>query len=445
MGNESWKGNAVSRVASLLLLLSAVGCAGTLPKPDRDLFAAIKRGDAGEVDRLLASGANVNGVDAHATTPLHVAAYHEDPAVAALLVRNGAAVNVRNDAGMTPLHKAMERLAFAPATRKAPEEEVAKVTRVVELLLASGAQVDAGASGGAMPIHTAALTGQTALVQLLIDKGAAVDARTADGVTPLYQATKKDAAEVVRLLIARGADVNAQTKSGYTALKMAGEHGSAEVAKLLLARGAAVDARDKEGFTPLLSACRSLLIRYTIEASTPGADDLRRKRSAGELAELREALASVKGDFSEVALLLVNGGADPNVAAPGFAPLGTAAIVGDVALAAALIAHGAAIDGTGAGESPLHAAIAEGHAELAKLLIDKGANVNARNMSQLTPLHFVATYMHDRALAELLIRHGGDVSAKDRDGRTPLELAIRARNEEVAGVLRQHGAQHGAK
>src|SRR6185295_124255 len=137
----------------------------------------------------------------------------------------------------------------------------------------------------------------------------------------------------------------------------------------------------------------------------------------GDLDGLRESLREVKGDFSAVAMLLVNAGADPNVAPRGFTPLGAAATVGDLTLAEALIAHGAAIDDTSTGESPLHAAIAEGHADVAKLIVDKGANVNVRNTSQLTPLHFLATYMHDRNLAELLIRHGADVNAKDRDGR----------------------------
>src|SRR4029079_19255842 len=118
---------------------------------------------------------------------------------------------------------------------------------------------------------------------------------------------KTDAPEVVQLFIARGADVNVKTKSGYTPLTMAAEHGNAEVAKLLLARRADVNAKDKEGLTPLVSASRSLLIRHTLEASTPGAADMRRK--FGDLDGLRDSLREVKGDFSAVAMLLVNAGA----------------------------------------------------------------------------------------------------------------------------------------
>jgi ankyrin repeat protein len=462
---------------SLLLLLSAaVGCA-TMPKADRDLFAAVKEDNASEVERLVATGAdvnvnadqsydglpplawagvwgstkaaelliargaNVNGGNGYGSTPLHVAAFNQKPAMAALLVRKGADINARTENGWTPLHKAMERLAMAPANKTPPGEEVAKVVSVVELLLASGAAVDAQGSKVGMPIHLAALTRQKALVQMLIDKGADVNARSDDGQTPLFQAAKRDSTDVVELLLARRADVNARTRSGYTALMVSAGNGNPDVAKVLLEHGADVGARDKDGVTALLSACRSLLVRYTLEASTSGAEDVRRKVLGANGASEREMLRHVKGDFSAVAVMLVNRGADPNLAAPAFTPLGAAATVGDRALAEALLAHGAKISDTSTGETPLHAAIAERHGEIAELLIDKGADVNARNMSQVTPLHFLGVFMRDGKLAELLIQKGADVNARERDGHTPLDGAVRTGNVEVAQVLRQHGGK----
>ena len=447
-----------------------------MPKANRDLFAAIKEDNAAEVERLLASGANVNVKDAQAfdglpplawagvwgsskaaelliarganvnagnrrgSTPLHVAAYNQQPEMVALFIRKGGDVNARTDNGWTPLHKAMERLAMAPANKTPSGEEVAKVVRVVELLLTNGASVDVQGSEIGMPLHAAALTGQRTLVQTLIDKGADVNARSGDGQTPLYQAAKRDAPDVAELLLARKADVNARTRSGYTALMTSAGNGNSSLAKILLEHGADVSASDKDGFTALLSVCRSLLIRYTLEASTPGAEDLRRK-AGGELKSEREMLGKVKGDFTVVALLLLKRGANPNLATPAFTPLGVAATVGDRALAEALLAHGARIDDASGGETPLHAAIAERHGDIADLLIRAGADVNSRNMSQFTPLHFLAVNMHDRKLAELLIQRGADVNAKDALGHTPLEGAIRAGNNEVAEVLRERGGR----
>jgi ankyrin repeat protein len=473
------------KLAPLLLLLLVVGCAATLPKADRELFAAIKADDAAEIDRLLVSGAqvnvphdayfgglpplgwasvhgstkaaesllargaNVNGPDKHGSTPLLVAAYNQQPAVVALLLRHGANVDAPNDVGWTPLYKAMERLADAPATKPPPAADVAKVVSIVEALLASGARVEVPGARFATPIHLAALSGQKTLVQMLIDEGARVDATGNDGVTPLYQAARKDATEVAALLIAHGADVNVRTTGGKTPLMISAVEGNAQVAKLLLEHRAEVNARDKDGSSALVEACRSLLMRYTLEASTPGALDMRARslrelsaaQATAELTKSRADLRQVKGQFGEVARLLVDGGADPNIAVPTLTPLGAAAVVGDQALAGALIAHGAKIDDTSTGESALHAAIAERHVELAALLVAKGANVNARNLSQLTPLHFLAANLHDRNLAELLIRHGADVNAKDQAGHTPLEGAMRAHNDEVTEVLRGHGAR----
>jgi ankyrin repeat protein len=466
----------MNKCSLLLLLSSAVGCA-TVPNADRDLFAAIKEDNASEVGRLVATGANVNvkhdqsydglpplawagawgstkaaelliarganvnGGNRYGSTPLHVAAYNQKPAMVALLVRKGGDINARTDNGWTPLHKAMERLAMAPANKTPPAEEVATVVSVVELLLANGAAVDIQGSKVGMPIHVAALTGQKALVQMLIDKRADANARSDDGQTPLYQAAKRDSADVAELLLARRADVNARTKSGYTPLMVSAGNGNPGIAKVLLEHGADVGVRDKDGVTALISACRSLLIRYTLEASTPVADYVRRKLPGLDWASEREMLRHVKGDFSPVAVMLVNRGADPNLAVPGFTPLGAASTVGDRALAEALLAHGAKISDASTGETPLHAAIAERHGDVAELLIDKGADVNARNMSQLTPLHFLGVYMHAPKLAELLIQKGADVNAREQAGHTPLEVAIRAGNAEVAEVLRRHGGK----
>jgi ankyrin repeat protein len=104
----------------------AAGCA-TLPKVDRDLFAAVKADDSSEAARLLAAGANINA---------------------------------RSTDDGTPLHKAMERLALAPLTSPPSELEVANAVSTVELLLRRGAEVGARDGGGLSPIHLAAATGQ---------------------------------------------------------------------------------------------------------------------------------------------------------------------------------------------------------------------------------------------------------------------------------------------
>jgi len=460
------------------IVLLAVGCA-TVPKVDQDLFAAVRRDDAPEVQRLAAAGANVNakgdraheglpplawaavwgstkstelllarGADVNWTsgdgvTPLHVAAYNEQPAVAELLIRKGAKVDARTvSGGWTPLYKAVVRLAMRPATATPFEVEVAQAVKMVELLLASGADVNAQDAKGFKPIHFAVMTEQKALVRMLIDKGADVNAKNADGVNPLFMAAAGDAVEMARLLIAGGADVNARTEMTYTPLANAAAHGSSGVVKLLLDHRADVSVVDKDGATPLNVACRSLLAAYELRGSTPMARSALRKHPAAEIAQDRERLRHDKGEFSAVAILLIDHGADPNVGRWDLKPLQAAAMVGDKTLADAAIAHGANIDpaqGPGT-ESPLLSAIGEGHTAVAEMLINKGADVNARTARlRRNSLHALAAHMPERRLAELLIQHGADVNATDADGRTPLAVAVKEGHDEVADVLRRHG------
>jgi ankyrin repeat protein len=250
--------------------------------------------------------------------------------------------------------------------------------------------------------------------------------------------------DIAELLIARGADVDAKTTTTYTPLGNAAAHGSAGVAELLLDHGADFNVTDKDGATPLNVACRSLLARYALQASTPGARSQLRKHSAAEIARDREQLRGDKGEFSVVAVLLLERGADPNVGRWDLKPLQAAAMVGDKALAIAAIAHGANVDPAPAPgtESPLLSAIGEGHADVAELLINKGADVNARTARlRRNSLHALAAHMPDRRLAELLIQHGADVNAADADGRTPLAVAVKEGRDEVAEVLRRHGGR----
>jgi ankyrin repeat protein len=470
--------SAMNHVLWATVVLLVVGCA-TLPKAEQDLFAAVRRDDAPEVQRLaaaganinvkgdrdheglpplawaavwgsnksaellLARGANVNWANEDGVTPLHVAAYNLQPAVATMLIRKGAKVDARTvSGGWTPLYKAIVRLAMRPATATPPEQEVAKAVKVAELLLASGADVNAQDVKGFKPIHFAVTTRRTALVRVLIDKGADVNAKSADGVNPLFIAAAGDAVEIAGLLIAGGADVNARTASKYTPLGNAAAHGSSGVAKLLLDHGADLNVIDKEGAMPLNVACRSLLARYTLRAETPGARSELRRHSAVEIARDREELRDSKGEFSIVAVLLIDHGADPNVGRWDLKPLQAAAMVGDKTLAEAAIAHRANIDPAPAPgtESPLLSAIGEGHADVAEMLINKGADVNARTaILHRNSLHALAAHMPDRRLAELLIQRGADVNATDADGRTPLAVAVKEGRDEVAEVLRRHG------
>ena len=95
---------------------------------------------------------------------------------------------------------------------------------------------------------------------------------------------------------------------------------------------------------------------------------------------------------------------------------------------------------------PLHEAIRYGQAEVAALLIDRGADVNGRDKWGCSPLHYavVSQGPGGRCLpdvAELLLNQGADVNARSKDGWSPLMSALDNGQQEMATLLRQHGAE----
>lgn len=156
-----------------------------LARPDESLMDAIRRGESGEVKRLLLSGANANAVDEQGRTPLLLAVTasmttYRRREILADLLKYKADARYADAAGMTALHEAAAR----------SDAETART------LAANGADVNARAKDGATPLHAAmkaALgTGKTETMQALIDYGANSLLRDARGKTPLEGAREKE-------------------------------------------------------------------------------------------------------------------------------------------------------------------------------------------------------------------------------------------------------------
>jgi len=85
-----------------------------------------------------------------------------------------------------------------------------------------------------------------------------------------------------------------------------------------------------------------------------------------------------------------------------------------------------------------------GNIEAVKQHLDDGTEVNAKDGTGRTPLHWAAIEGH-KEIAELLIAEGADVNAKTNDGKTPLDEAINPfyNKTEIANLLHKHGGKHG--
>jgi len=94
------------------------------------------------------------------------------------------------------------------------------------------------------------------------------------------------------------------------------------------------------------------------------------------------------------------------------------------------------------GRTPLHWAAQEGHAEIAEYLIAEGARIDVKDKPPLgcTPLH-VAVGCGQETVVRVLLDDGASLDVRDEQGRTPLDTAIQNGREEIAEMLRQHGAR----
>ena len=83
------------------------------------------------------------------------------------------------------------------------------------------------------PLHWAAWNNSLELAELLISSGAEVNAENKYGRTPLHWAAMNDSLAVAKLLISSGAEVNAKTNDGRTPLHWAIDSDRQKMAELL--------------------------------------------------------------------------------------------------------------------------------------------------------------------------------------------------------------------
>jgi len=242
---------------------------------------------------LLRKGVNVNIRDDEGRTPLFNAASFgnyggmDKCEMIKLLISHGADVNARDNLGKTPLYEACE--------------EDSEFYGTVKLLISNGADVNKSDDNGNAPLHVAR---SARIADLLIRKGADVNALTTEGQSPLHFATND---ECIRLLIASGSDVNIKDKSCETPLFNAVNKGLDKGALITLLKGADADAMNRYGETPLFNAVRESRDEAARLLLSKGADvDATNPFGSTPLME------AVKENDEIMAELLVSHGADVN-------------------------------------------------------------------------------------------------------------------------------------
>jgi ankyrin repeat protein len=437
------------------LALLVVAMAGTALAAERATIAdAAERRDRAAVRTLLTGGTDVNTTQVDGTTALHWAAHYDDAETAALLVKAGANVNALNRYGVPPL-------ALACTNGNAA---------MVRLLLEAGADFNATMKGGETVLMLAARSGSVDAVKALLVRGAKHDARERHGQTALMWAAAEGHAPVVRALIEAGADINAALDSGFTPFLFAVREGRIEAARVLLENGINVNApiqrreRTAEGGNP-----NYILYRPIPRGTSP-------------------LMLAVQNGHFELAIALVDAGANPNDLQMGFSPLHILSAVRkpdssdgsdpstppgsgnltSLQFARELVKRGADInlrlDKTAPrfpatssrietpGATPFLLAADRSDIPLMRLLLELGADPKIPNLSNTTPLMAAAGLGTTEPLEEageevealeavkMLLDLGADVNAMDSNGDTAMHGAAYGAYPTVVKLLAERGA-----
>jgi uncharacterized protein len=171
------------------------------------------------------------------------------------LLQHGAAINVQDEQGRTPVMRAT----------------YASQTVTVDALIRAGADIDLRDNNLDNPLNYASAEGLLDIVRLAIDAHADTRLTNRFGGVSLIPAAERGYVEIVRELLTRSdVEVNHVNNLGWTALLEAiilgkGELAHQQIVQLLVDHGADVHLADKDGITPLQHARRR---GFTAIAST---------------------------------------------------------------------------------------------------------------------------------------------------------------------------------
>uniref|UniRef100_A0A1I8IQE4 RING-type E3 ubiquitin transferase n=1 Tax=Macrostomum lignano TaxID=282301 RepID=A0A1I8IQE4_9PLAT len=223
------------------------------------LMVACHQGHLEVVKLLLSHKASVSAIDEERDTPLHYAAFGNQPAAIKLLAAAGAPMDAQNNTGWhssTPVNKQHKDC--------------------VQALLQLGASPNCQDSYGDTALHDAIGRASTDILNLLVQhQQLKPHSRNKRGFEPLHQAALKGNAGAAAALLARFGPEdcgNRRKDDGFAPLHLAALNGHVSVARALLDAGCNAEIRNQRGQTPfLLAVCQAKLAVASLLADR-GAD-----------------------------------------------------------------------------------------------------------------------------------------------------------------------------
>jgi len=321
------------------------------------------------------------------------------------------------------------------------------------------------------------------------------------GETVLMLASRSGNVEAVKALLARGAKHDARERHGQTALMWAAAEGNTAVVLALMEAGADIKATLDSGFSPFFLAVREgrldtvrafLAAGIDVNATVPRPENAPRSAAGSYIRPVDRGtsplLLAVQNGHFELAIALVDAGADPNDVRSGFTALHTISWVrkpdssdnSDPAPAAGagrltslefvreIVKRGANVNlrlPKGApkqpstssriesdGATPILFAADRSDVPLMRLLVELGADPLLPNLNNTTPLMAAAGLGTTEPLEEageenealeavnMLLDLGADINAVNNDGDTAMHGAAYNIYPRVVELLARRGA-----
>ncbi|XP_054721853.1 ankyrin-3-like [Uloborus diversus] len=410
------------------------------------IHTAAAHGFVEVIRNLLDRGENVDATTPENFTALHLAVQANQPEVVEILLGHGANVQLKaGKNGETALHMAAG---------------VIDGHKCAELIIKSGADVNAQNEEGETPLHNAARHGQLKTVTQLLEDGAVLDSLSKYGESVLHVAVKNCHYEIARSLVnhkklkVTEAEVmnyvNEPNKNGETATHYASSINKNQIhyptedkdlIGLMLQNGGSVTTETKQTQeTAIHYCCRvgndDVLKEIISRLHASKLQIACNKQAANGWSPLLYACDS--GHFIVVTLLLQNSARVDVFDVEGRAGLHLAAEHGHADVIEILLNHKAFVNvRTKRGMTPLHHAAAQGHANVVKLLVSKyGAAIDGLTLSKQTALHLAAQQGRFET-CRLLLDLKADPNATDNRGQTPLLLAAENDHSEVVKLFLQ--------
>jgi ankyrin repeat protein len=288
---------------------------------------------------------------------------------------------------------------------------------------------------GNTPLHHAAIIGSIETIKLLLSKGADIDAQNTQLNTPLHEAIQSKKENISALLIEKGADLNKTNIHNRTPLHRAALLNRKRIGEMLIAKGASVDPPDKYQRTPFLIVARQtgdvefgkLLLNKGANINSKDMDN-----------QMALNLAAWKG-FNDFIDFLLDNGAEYNTTGRDSRWMLTFSVrYGSTRLFKVVLEkEPKLLSDESFSKRIMHTAIMGGSIEIVNLLLSKNIPLNNdANRYGWTPSHYAALNGH-AAMIQFLVKKNIDINQRTLSGKSVYNIAEENNQGEVLKTIKE--------